>query len=297
MNPFFDIFGWSLRLGRVAGVEWRLSFMLLVWMLFDLIQAIQVHSGWLSLALAPLVPLVVMLWHTAAHVLATRLVGGRTTTALASALVDQNADLVPNNAFAITVSAGAGPLASGLLALGGWLIGGDIGSRVAFSSGLVAVANLLACHPFDGRRLWRGLLWPMVGLRRAGQATVMLGFASAVLLLALALWRQDFLLLFMAIWCLIGTLHDYGHQEPGYDPALDTDPRIHRRAGPGLWDRWQAHRAEKAEARAEAQAAKDGEILDRLLAKVSAHGLPALTDQERQQLHSISRRQRGEDAP
>ncbi len=294
MNPFFDIFGWSLRLFRAGGIEWRLSFMLLVWMLFELIQAIQAHGGDpLRLALAPLVPLVVMLWHAGSHVLGAHLVGGRTSTVLASALVDQNVETVPQTAWAVSISAGAGPLGSGLLALAGWAQGGDLGQRVAFMSGLVAVANLLACHPFDGRRLWRGLLWPLVGLRKAGQATVMLGFASAVLLLVLALWRTDFLLLFMAVWCLIGTLHDYGHQEPGYDPALDTDPRIHsRRSGPGLWGRLQAHQAAKAEARAEVQAAKDGEILDRLLAKVSAHGLPSLTEAERKQLQDISKRQR-----
>jgi len=136
------------------------------------------------------------------------------------------------------------------------------------------------------------LLGAAMGLKlTAGIFT--LGFVSAALLLALSLWLQDYLLLFMAVWCLIGTLHDYGHQEPGYDPVLGTDPRIHGggRPGPGLWERFRASRAAKAEARAEKQAAADAEILDRLLAKVSAQGLPSLTDQERKQLHEISRRQ------
>jgi hypothetical protein len=299
VRNFFDVFAWSLRVATWRDIEWRISFMLMAWAIYELIGATVAGAGAWWIATAPLVPLVVMMVHAAAHAWGAHLVGGRTWTVLASAMVDQNSDEVPQRPGALIVSIGFGIAASALLAAVGWFAGSLVGHHVAMLSGMVAALNLLPAYPFDGRRLWRALLWPLLGLRKAGQATVVLGFVASFGIGALAVSTNSPLMLVLAIWCLISALYDYGHQEPGYDPALHTDPRIHGggRPGPGLWERFQARRAAKAEAKAAEQAAIDAEILDRLLAKVSTQGLPSLTEDERQQLHRISRRQRDEDTP
>ena len=126
-------------------------------------------------------------------------------------------------------------------------------------------------------------------MRRAVKATVMLGFISAILLLLYAVNYTDYLLLFVGIMSLIATINDRMSLAQGSDPVFLVDPNY---VGVALSSGWRQRWAARSAAVTEREAAAEQEVLDRLLAKVSEHGLPSLTKTERTQLQKISRRQK-----
>jgi hypothetical protein len=113
----------------------------------------------------------------------------------------------------------------------------------------------------------------------------MLAFLSAILLLVFAVWRTDFMLLFIGIISVLATVNERMAVAQGQDPIFLVDPTYVGSAPPSAWRR----------RRAERDVAAEQEVLDRLLAKVSAHGLPALTAGERKQLQRISQQQKERD--
>jgi len=284
-------------------MELRISWLLPVWCLFDLLQFAR-ENAYILMPLALAVPPLAMLAHGLAHAWAARSVGGRLDVLTLGLLNEDDRLSVPARPWALWWSSFAGPLASGLLTgagalllLSDHLVVQRIGLYIAFTNGLIALVNLLACAPFDGRRWWRGLLWRLMGMRQGMTAAVMLAYLSAVALLVLAVVFSSFLLIFMGVFCLLASINDHRELQSGQDPVLGLNP-IHAPSGlrqahlPGWWARWRSRRQERAEARLAALADAEQVVLDRLLAKVSAEGLPSLTAGEREQLQAISRRQR-----
>ena len=81
----------------------------------------------------------------------------------------------------------------------------------------------------------------------------------------------------------------------GFDVVLGIEPAYtsrDRSSTPGMIGRWLQRRQDKLRARQEVQEQQEQDILDRLLAKVSEQGLPALTAAERQTLGKISKQQK-----
>src|SRR4051812_27993765 len=81
--------GWSFPVGRLMGAELRVSWTLLVTMLFESVRLMQLGAAQL-LPLALLLPGLVMLFHTVGHLVAARLSGGRIHRSVLWALGDMS---------------------------------------------------------------------------------------------------------------------------------------------------------------------------------------------------------------
>jgi len=295
MHGINDVLNWSLRLGRVFGTDVRVSWLLGVWMLFEGLNFARTQQPALIIV-GFLVPPIAMILHAFGHAAACRLVGGRLHSTSISILNNQDEvqiALRPWNHFIVGFS---GPLVNFAIA-GGSYIGEGYASGMAKSvlgylvyiNLIIGIGNLLACQPFDGHRWWRGLLWMFLPMRKAVHTTVMLGFISAILLMVFAVYGRDFLLLFIGVCSLMATINDRTSIANGQDPVFLIDPAY---AGSAPASAWKQRRADKAAAKIETETTVEQEILDRLLAKVSEHGLPSLTNAERKQLQKISQRQK-----
>lgn len=167
--------------------------------------------------------------------------------------------------------------------------------------------NLLPIFPMDGGQLLRTFIWPFLGLQQATIVAAGLGLVGAggFVLWALA-GGGGSMLLFMAIFgaftcwqqlqaARYGALQEDSPYEAYYGPSHDPRPWWKRILGirggrarpaaprptanpnPGGWERVQ-----EAREREEAE-------LDRILRKVSEHGMQSLTYVERQTLERITR--------
>lgn len=320
-----SLLSWSLKLYRTSTLEVRASWMLGIWMLFDAVRFL--HAGAYALSPIPLLLIpIVMYVHAMAHVGMARLVGGHVDQTILSVINDQTSMQLPLNPakqFAVAV---AGPLTSfviGLIcafvaplfldaaakvppqlyfitapvAIGNPAdVGGYFYATFAYFSHLnlfIFLINLLACAAFDGARMWRAILWPLFGLTRAIRWTVMLSFGCAIFLLGLSLYWTDWTLMFFGLICLMVTMHEHRSVKLGFDPILQIEfDTIMDRRGQSWFGRWQQRRRVRALERQEREEHDEQEILDRLLTKVSEHGLPALTEAERASLQRISRKQK-----
>ena len=212
---------------------------------------------------------------------------------------------LPRRAWPRILAGSVGSLATGLVAVAAALAGtGALGGVItAFASHLpwaviastailFTLIHLLVPLPgFDGAWLWRGLWLPLLGVRRAALAAtgqgILIGAVYATISIVFgwligALFSILLTVLAILLWRQIRS---------GFDPVEDA-PLPERARDPGLFARWRARRAETAAERAAAQSAQDDADVDRLLAKVSAHGLTALSDSERRHLQAISARRR-----
>jgi hypothetical protein len=320
-----SLLSWSLKLYRTSTLEVRASWMLGVWMLFDAVRFL--HSGAYTFSPTPfvLIPLVMYL-HAMAHVGVARLVGGHADQTILTVINDQTSLQVPLNPAKQFAVAFAGPLMSlviGLicafvapLCLGAasqvapilhfvplLMLNGnppDVGTYsydvLAYFSSLnlgVFLINLLACAIFDGARMWRAVLWPLFGLTRAIRWTVMLSYACSIFFLVASLYLTDWLLMFFGVICLLVTLQEHRSVKLGFDPVLQIEfDTIHDRRSQSWFGRWQQRRRIRALERQEREESDEQDLLDRLLVKVSEHGLPALSEAERATLQRISRKQK-----
>ncbi|MBA3697607.1 MAG: hypothetical protein H0W78_01900 [Planctomycetes bacterium] len=320
-----SLLSWSLKLYRTSTLEVRASWLLGIWMLFDAVRFLHVGAYALSPIPLLLIPLV-MYVHAMAHVGAARLVGGHADQTILSVINDQTSMQLPLNPARQFVVAAAGPLTSfviGLICAFAAPLFLDATSKVAphlhfifwpYPAGnpanfgqfmyftldyfshlnlLIFLINLLACAMFDGARMWRAILWPLFGLTRAIRWTVMLSFACAILIIGLSLYLTDWMLMFFGVICLLMTLHEHRSVKLGFDPVLQIEfDTIHDRRSQSWFGRWQQRRKIRALERQEREEREEQEILDRLLTKVSEHGLPALSEVERATLQRISRKQK-----
>lgn len=294
-----EVLNWSWRLGRLRGVDIRVSWLLGVWMLFE---ALRFAEGrlWLMVPIGLLMPALAMAMHALGHVAACRLVGASFTGTTVSILNNSDQISVPLRPWSHFLVGFGGPATNLLLAAACW--GGSLATTgliagiLSYAVGIhltIGIFNLLACQPSDGHRWWRGLLWAFMPMRKAISAAVILGFISAIILLVFAVAFRDFLLLFMGICCLLAMINDRMMINQGQDPVFLIDPNYGGAAPPSAWRR---RRAERAAEKVESEAAAEQEVLDRLLAKVGEHGLPSLTAAERKQLQRISQRQKERDS-
>jgi len=317
MDPT-SIWTWSLQLWRTRTLEVRMSWMLMAVMLFEMVRFAHDHQWWMILA-ALFVPPLTMYLHAMAHVGMARLVGGsadRTVLALLNDQTSMNVPLTPAKQAAV---AGAGPVVSLVLWLACALVAHLLSANhehasfvlpsspksaeplsfwiasyaAAWNSGVFLI-NLLACAVFDGARLWRAALWPLFGLVRAVRWTVWLSYACAIAIIALAVWWPDPISLLFGVICLMVTIQEHRSVRLGFDPVLQVeyDSVLEGRRPRSWFAQWKARRRQRAEQAREREAAAEQDLLDALLAKVSEHGLQALSERERNLLHTISRKQR-----
>ncbi len=316
---------WSLKLYRTSTLEVRASWLLGVWMLFESVRFMHFHAYAVSPIPFVLLP-ILMYIHAMAHVGMARLVGGHADQTVLSIINDRTSMHIPLNPAKQFAVAAAGPLTSFVIGLicafvAPLCLSGDnrVSPRLIFlfwpypmgnpsDAGeyfyivldyfshlnlLLFVLNLLACAMFDGARMWRAILWPLFGLNRAIRGTVILSFACSIAMLAFSLYLADWMLMFFGVSCLLITIYEHRSVKLGFDPILQIEfDTILDRRGQSWFGRWQQRRRVRAQERQEREEHDEQEILDRLLTKVSEHGLPALTEAERTSLQRISRKQK-----
>lgn len=294
MQGIGDILAWSFPLLRTRRLVVRMSWLLPVWVLLDVIRFAR-GGDWILVGAALVTFPLAMLVHALAHVAAARATGGSASTTTLSLLVDQTDFSLPLRPWSHLLTGIAGPavnlLMMGMALVGARLLGDPHGilGYVAWINGVIGVANLLACGPFDGQRWWRGLLWLFLPMATAVRVAIVLGFISAIALIVLGAMWTDFLLLFMGIIALLGVIADRQAVQSGVDPVFGVDPSYAGRAPASNWSR---RREERRQERLAQEESDEQEVLDRLLEKVSANGLPSLTSAERKQLQRISKRQK-----
>jgi Zn-dependent protease len=306
-----NFLAWSMPAGQVRGVPIRISWTLLLVMAVPFADCMA-HKAFLQLPFAVLVPLAAVAWHTLAHGFAARAVGGRMEATTLWALGDHSQYDLPIMARPQAVVAIAGPVASALvwavivLALqlpwtprmampGTDLLAFAAGNLAAYCCAL-ALINLVPSAAFDGGRLWRAVLWPMIGIRRAVRVCVIASFVASGAFIVLGVWQHLVMLVFFGAILLITSFSERQALQMGHDLVLGVDPTYAnayaREARPSLFARWRARRDERHRERTEQEEAREQEVLDRLLAKVSSQGLPSLTAGERAELHRISEKQK-----
>jgi Zn-dependent protease len=308
-----NFLAWSFPVGRVRGVAVRADWTIVVVEIFAIMGV--VHAGnFAFMPLAILIPLVSIAFHAWAHALAARAMGGRMDATTLWALGDFSAYDLPISPRAQFVTAFAGPFASacvfGAMALimrklpplfpTQAMAALDLPTLAVVELGMfnagLALWNLVPSSLFDGGRLWRALLWPLLGLRRAIRVTIIGGFVASAVLIALGIWATSLLGLMFGVILLIVTVYEHRSIQNGHDLVIGIDPTYanayRRDARPSWLARWRERRQERQRERTEREEAAEQEVLDRLLAKVSAQGLPSLTAGERAELQRISEKQK-----
>lgn len=311
-DPQRGFWHWSLPCGSIAGIPVALHWSLLLVAAFEAFGAVRQGLPWWWLPVLLIIPPVSVLLHEFGHAGAARLAGGGCERIVLWALGGAamcDAPARPWHQFAV---AAAGPLVSLVLAAGcmlgvaacglrpfagtgeAWDAAGTLAAILAFAASInlwLLLFNLLPCYPLDGGRMARAALWPVVGRRRAVLWTIRLAYACLVAGSIWALWTQNHMLLILAVLLFLAVLSEHRAVAAGYDPEFGDADLVPERT-PGLAERWRASRARAAAERAERAAVDEQAELDRLLAKVSEHGLPALTAAERKTLQRISQRER-----
>ena len=300
-----------MALPGIGRVPVRAHWTLLLVVVLDLVGALSGRfigmSGrgpawpwWLVPAVIPILALVHYA-HECGHVLAARWLRGRIERIELHMFVGGvNAFDIPTRAGAFMLYAGSGLLATLLLTGLGmaayWFLPQtEIVALLlfyfAYANGRLLAINLLPLYPCDMGLFLRGLFWPVAGLNRAVKGTLILGYVSIGLIMLSGFWSDRFSDIFIGVLLLMGLLREHQSIRAGFDPWLRLDP-ANWPSGPTLFTRWKRKRKQRAVEQREIEEEAEQEVLDRLLAKVSEHGLPALTAAERASLERISRRQR-----
>ncbi len=300
---------WSWRVCRLAGVEVRIHWTLVVLAVFQALGAVGHANAWWWLPVLLVIPVVSILLHEFGHVFMARRCGGGADEIVMWAMGGLAMCWVPPKALKHFLTAAAGPLvnlvicgaACAIIGLWPWQLG-DFGYASLGTLGLILgftaawnlsnfLFNLIPCYPLDGGRMLRAALWPVVGRRRAVFWTIYLAYVILTVGAILAALWSNLLLFVMAVLGLVMAYREHVAARQGVDPYLGEFPEAWQREST-RFSRWRIRRAEQAEARAAAELANEQATLDRLLDKVSEHGLPSLTAGERRELERISKRQK-----
>jgi Zn-dependent protease len=299
MNGAF--FAFSLPFGKATGVPTRLSWTLLLWMVLDTAQVLRAREP-LLVPWALLTPLALVWMRAGARVALVRWLRGSVDDCLLWFGGDRTNLTLPLRAgshflvgivgIAISLALCAGLYGLGYVVPDGYWA--KAGAYVFNQSAMILLLNLLPCPGFDGARALRALLWPVLGLGRAVRTTIIASYISAGLLTAAGLYFANFLFVVFGLSLILATVYEDRLVRSGWDPVLGTDPDTMASARNRVtwWATWKARRAERRRERDQAAEEQEQKTLDELLAKVSANGLPSLTNRERRTLQDISKRQK-----
>jgi Zn-dependent protease len=297
-DPTQGFWTWSLPVGRILGIDVRLHWTLLAMTAFEIARFADTGAPWFWWPVVLIaLPLSVLL-HEFGHALTARTVGGDSRDIVLWAFGGIAWCTVPGRALAHLLVAAGGPLvnlviwgaAMGVLHGTTWVTG-DPANVLAFVAGVnlsLLLFNLLPCYPMDGGRVSRALLWPVVGREKAVRWTIILAYVCIAGLALWAMMNKDFFLFGLAALLVFAVLAEQRMVAQGIDPegvASWAQPKP-------LMVRWRERRSQAAAERAERRAEVEQAELDRLLEKVSQHGLPSLTEGERKTLRQISERER-----
>lgn len=300
---------WSFRLCRLLGTEVRIHWTLLALLIFKTVSAIAGGVPWWWLPVLLLIPFLSVLLHEFGHIMAARLVGGEAKVIIMWMFGGLAMCQAPMHAGKQFFVSAAGPIVTFMIMAPCMLIvqqgftpdvpltyqqQGLLMATLAYTASINLVLllfNLLPCYPLDGGRMTRAALWPLIGLRKAGFVTVWLAYVCIAGLFTWAAINGQQMLLVLSFLLLFNVLQEHAALRRGFDAYLGEQAEGEG-AGTTWFERWGRRRRAQAQERQEREEHDEQEVLDRLLAKVSEHGLPSLTAAERASLQRISRKQK-----
>ncbi len=173
---------------------------------------------------------------------------------------------------------------------------------------LMLVNVVLVGFPFDAGRVLQCVLWARTDYRQGTTTACYAGFVVMLLLAIFAVFANEVLVLFLALFVYANCrqqlilLETGGEDAPfGYDfsqgytslEGLPPPTAAPRRKRPNWFQRWlQRRAAQKARQEQETREAEERRM-DDLLEKVQRHGIQSLSDEERRFLTRVSARYRG----
>lgn len=191
---------------------------------------------------------------------------------------------------------------------------------VAYVNYVVLAANLLPAYPLDGAAVLSSALGAVLGRRRGERAAIIVALVLAVIILFAAVLMQQVLGVVLggfALWCSVTAArrHAFLEEQPVLQEAERATPapellpddsdEIIRRAPRSVSNLETSAFQVRLEAAPDTQkkvaprlrnpvdpAEAEDKVLDRILAKISAEGMAALTEQERKILESVTARRR-----
>lgn len=250
---------WSVRIGRMFGIDIRLHIVFILWGVFEGLHRIGVAreagwSGYAAVAAAVGIPALTfffILLHEFGHCFGSRSLGGEADEILLWPLGGLATVSPPSTPRAHFLTALAGPavnavfclLAGAVLAIGHGsvlaiplnpfhpltpLSGSSPAGWVWFTVTLIFAINYLLLtfnlalpmQPFDGGRMIHAWLWKRMGWARATLTTSTVGMIAAVGLGLIALLTQNLLLLGVAVF---GYLTCYQQRQAARHGMLDSE--------------------------------------------------------------------------
>ncbi len=224
--------GWSLSLGRVAGINVRVHFIFLLYVAVELLLA---GSAFLYQARLLLILFGSVFLHELGHCFAARAVGGSAREILMwplGGLAYVDAPMTPQAQFITTI---CGPLVNVLIcaaAAPALILSTGVPGIIPwnpFRSGagaylhaewqvwlyLVFLVNyslflfnmLLVIYPFDAGRIVQAALWPALGYQRSMHVSATVGMVGAVALGLFGLLRNNFLYVGIAVFGYVTCLN------------------------------------------------------------------------------------------
>ncbi|HNO78400.1 MAG TPA: site-2 protease family protein [Phycisphaerae bacterium] len=180
--------------------------------------------------------------------------------------------------------------------------------RIVFGlSYLLLLFNLLPVFPMDGGRMLQAILWERRGYGPATMTATFIGMVGAIVFAVFGILTGAMLMIGFGIFGYITCYHerrlakmrelDGGVNEFGYDfsggyTTLEgqADDAVKT---PGYFERRRQAKIEARERREAEYRQKLEREVDRILAKVSAHGIKSLTAEENRILAEETKRQQG----
>ncbi len=191
---------------------------------------------------------------------------------------------------------------------------------IGYANLVVLAANLLPIHPLDGAGVLESMLSGMIGPRRARTVSIALSLALAGVMVFIALFAEQIMGVFLGGFALLCCLSAARRHAFLAEQTVEQN-RLIERAAPDLLPeevddfitrtprsvsslettafpvRLEAspetrQRVTPARPTASDRLPSEEEVLDRILAKISAEGMAGLTEQERKILESVTARRR-----
>ena len=296
---------WNFKIFRAFGVDVRIHWLLIFFLILQIVQAC-IAIGLAGLLWSPVLAFILffsILLHEYGHCAAARRVGGSANEIILWPLGGLARCSCPSTPKAELITSFGGPFVNILLLVSGYAVlkmkllpfSGDL-FQYLYSSMLLInrdllLFNLIPCYPLDGGRIFKALLWPVVGLQKSIKYTMWLALVFSILLFIYAFLTRDIflaiisILVFWQAWSVVkmkspeaGSLFLEGSCASA--ERYDAKPTVVEKLKSGIEQKRIKDEKRKENAMMES--------LDRILDKINRVGVDGLTGEERQFLDATS---------
>lgn len=178
--------------------------------------------------------------------------------------------------------------------------------RVVFGlSYVILLFNLMPVYPFDGGRMLQAFLWRRKGYGPSMMTATFVGMIGSIVLGVAGVFTGAMMMIMIAVFgyltcytqrqhakmqALEGGVNEFGYDFSGGYTSLEGGV-VEEPPKPGYFERRRQAKAEARQRREEEDRQKRIEQVDRILAKVHAHGIDSLTAEENRILQDETKRQ------